>query len=165
MLVAPTTADARATIEHMIGGDYRSRWNHVEHRAYYESQSKLSFEDRKCLVFFLYGNIRDTKIVYSALSPRLGNLENHKQTRRLLEDLEAGKYPQSAYLDVVQFQYYKMSGQSTSGPNQFVALLNAWDDFCERLSNTQGRYPTLKEQESFFSQSYSDAVFMMQSLK
>jgi hypothetical protein len=103
---------------------------------------------------FLYGNVRDTNLVYHAVHEKLGSdPTHHDHMRRWLADITSGKYDDRYYyFDVMLGDWYFLSGALNAKrwlPSPCVRLMNAWELECQRVRRQEGRWPSLMEQCAF----------------
>ena len=92
-----TSDDGRRRILTTIGGQYIERWPEEQVRAFFHTQ-ELSYVLRIELGTFLYGNLRDSDLVFAALHDQLGpDSADHDHMRRWLADLASGKYDDRYY--------------------------------------------------------------------
>ena len=66
-----TTDEARARILTFMGGQYVERWPNEELQAIFGAH-EFSYRQRRDVITFLYGNLRDIELVYAAVRPQLG---------------------------------------------------------------------------------------------
>ena len=103
---------------------------------------------------FLYGNVRDTNLVYYAVREQLGSdTTHHDHMRRWLADIASGKYDDRYhYYDVLRADWFFLSGTLNAKrrlPSPCVRLMNAWELECQRVRRQEGRWPSLMEQCAF----------------
>ena len=65
------TLDAWRNVLSIIGGQYKERWPDEEARIIFIS-TVFTYSERLTALTFLYGNLRDAGLVYSAVHPQLG---------------------------------------------------------------------------------------------
>ena len=66
----------------VIGGQYKERWPDEESRIIFNS-TVFTYNQRITALTFLYGNIRDADLVYSAVYPQIGvNPRDHERQVR-----------------------------------------------------------------------------------
>ena len=100
------TQEAQRLIGNFLAGQYVERWP-VSEAHVILGGCELSYSDRISVGTFLFGNLRDAQLVYTALREQLGADPNdHDHLRRWLADLASGKYDDRVYyLDVLQGDY------------------------------------------------------------
>ena len=146
-------AEAQKRILNVIGGQYVERWPEYT-RALFFGISKLKYGERLHIAKFLYGNLRDEQLVYTAMRHRLGNKGNHDHFRSYLADLARGKYNDSR--DYVQIREepdrYMLNGVRLADAPLSVGVraLNAWEAEVYRYKREHRRWPTMAEQSFFF---------------
>ena len=85
------TTEAWQKVLNIIGGQYKERWPDEESRIIFHS-TVFTYKQRLTALTFLYGNLRDADLVYSAINPQLGvDARDHDHARRFLADLASGK--------------------------------------------------------------------------
>jgi len=150
------TQEAQRLIGNILAGQYVERWPVSEAHAILGG-CELSYNDRISVGTFLFGNLRDAQLVYTALREQLGpDPKDHDHLRRWLADLSSGKYDDRVYyLDVLQGDYFFLNGMlhAARAPpaSPCVRALNAWEHECMRMRREEGRWPTLDEQRAFFA--------------
>jgi hypothetical protein len=150
------TQEAQRLIGNFLAGQYVERWP-VSEAHVILGGCELSYSDRISVGTFLFGNLRDAQLVYTALREQLGADPNdHDHLRRWLADLASGKYDDRIYyLDVLQGDYFFLNGMlhAARAPpaSPFARLLNAWEHECTRMRREEGRWPTLAEQRAFLA--------------
>ena len=137
----------------VIGGQYKERWPDEESRIIFNS-TVFTYNQRITALTFLYGNIRDTDLVYSAVYPQIGvNPRDHDHARRFLVDLASGKYDlKYYYFDVHAADWLFLAGMVNmrhAPPSPLARMLLAWERECARMRRTEERWPTLAEQRAF----------------
>ena len=70
-LLDMTTDEARAIILAFMGGQFVERWPDEERQAIFGAH-EFSYKQRRDVITFLYGNLRDSELVYAAVRPQLG---------------------------------------------------------------------------------------------
>ena len=150
-----TSEDGKRRILNFLGGQYVERWPESEARAFlfFHSQ-ELTYNDRLALGTFLFGNLRDADLVYSALAEQLGaDTKSHDHMRRWLADLASGKFDDRVYYyEVIHApDFYYLSGTRNverAPPQPFVRCMHAWEVEWARVRREEGRWPTLAEQRA-----------------
>ena len=137
----------------VIGGAYKERWPDEESRIIFLS-TVFSYTERLTALTFLYGNLRDAGLVYSAVLPQLGSdPRDLDHARRFLSDLASGKYDlKYFYFDVLAGDWLFLNGAVNTHrtpPSQLARALLAWERECVRLQRCEKRWPTLGEQRAF----------------
>ena len=85
------TLEAWRKMLSVIGGPYKERWPDEEYRIIFLS-TVFTYQERLTALTFIYGNIRDATLVYSALHPQLGvDAKDHEHALRFLADLKSGE--------------------------------------------------------------------------
>ena len=145
--------DPHQSILNIIGGQYVERWPADESRIIIYT-GVFSYNERMTAITFLYGNVRDTDLVYAALRRQIGvDPSDHDHAIRFLADLKAGKYDQKYfYFDVLAADWLFLDGtlNSRHAPlSPLARLLLAWDRECARMRRQEGRWPSLAEQDAF----------------
>ena len=138
---------------HVLGGQYKERWPEEESRIIFIS-TVFTYSQRITALTFLYGNLRDAGLVYSALHPQIGNdPSDHDHAQRFLADLVNGKYDHKYYyFDVLAGEWLFLSGAVNlrhAPPSPLARALLAWERECARMHRTEERWPTLAEQRAF----------------
>ena len=148
-----TPYDPHQSILNIIGGQYFERWPDEESRIILHT-SVFTYSQRLTALTFLYGNIGDVDLVYSAVRKQLGvDPKDHEHALRFLDDLSSGKYDQKYhYFDVLAADWLFLDGtvnarRTPSSP--LARLLHAWDRECARVFALEERWPTLAEQRAF----------------
>jgi len=139
----------------VIGGPYKERWPDNEYRIIFLS-TVFTYTERLTALTFIYGNIRDASLVYSALHPQLGvDAKDHEHALRFLADLKSGKYDQKYhYFDVLAGDWLFLDGTVNARrtpPSPLARLLLAWERECAHMHCMEKRWPTLAEQRAFLS--------------
>jgi hypothetical protein len=147
------SCDARTCILNIIGGQLLERWPPTFREKFFRT-SEFSYKDRMEMGTFLYGNVRDTNLVYHAVHEKLGSdPTHHDHMRRWLADITSGKYDDRYYyFDVMLGDWYFLSGALNAKrwlPSPCVRLMNAWELECQRVRRQEGRWPSLMEQCAF----------------
>ena len=147
------SCDARICILNIIGGQLLERWPPTFMEKLFGTH-EFSYKDRMEMGTFLYGNVRDTNLVYYAVCERLGSdPKHHDHMRRWLADIASGKYDDRYYyFDVMLGDWYFLSGALNAKrwlPSPCVRLMNAWELECQRVRRQEGRWPSLMEQCAF----------------
>ena len=148
-----TSDDGRRRILTTIGGQYIERWPEEQVRAFFHTQ-ELSYVLRIELGTFLYGNLRDSDLVFAALHDQLGpDSAGHDHMRRWLADLASGKYDDRYYYYEVLHEpdFYFLSGARNlerAPPQRILRCLHAWEAECARVRRKEARWPTLAEQRA-----------------
>jgi hypothetical protein len=147
------SCDARTCILNIIGGQLLERWPPTFREKFFRT-SEFSYKDRMEMGTFLYGNVRDTNLVYHAVHEKLGSdPTHHDHMRRWLADITSGKYDDRYYyFDVMLGDWYFLSGALNAKrwlPSPCVRLMNAWELECQRVRGREGRWPSLMEQCAF----------------
>ena len=148
-----TPLEAQSTIMTIIGGQYVERWPESERNAIF-SITELSYQQRIDVVTFLFGNMRDSDLVFAAVLPQLGADPTHvDHCRRLLADLASGKYDDKYhYFDVLNADWFFLSGALNVRrlpPSQLARAVHAWDAECMRMWRAERQWPALAEQRAF----------------
>ena len=135
------------------GGQYEERWPEEERNAILFT-AEFSYDQRLEVGTFLFGNLRDSDLVFAAVRPQLGADPTHlDHFRRFLADLASGKYDEKYhYFDVLKADWFFVGGALNarrSPPSPFARLVHAWDAECMRMRRAEGRWPTLGEQRTF----------------
>ena len=142
-----TSADGKRRILNFMGGQFVERWPEDERRAFFHKQ-ELSYNDRINLGTFLYGNLRDSNLVYAALCEQLGaDYEDHEHMRRWLADLASGKYDDKYYYYEVLHEpdFYFLNGARNlerAPPQRILRCLHAWEAACARVRRKKARWPS-----------------------
>jgi hypothetical protein len=85
------SCDARICILNIIGGQLLERWPPTFMEKLFGTH-EFSYKDRMEMGTFLYGNVRDTNLVYYAVCERLGSdPKHHDHMRRWLANIASGK--------------------------------------------------------------------------
>ena len=147
------SCDARTCILNIIGGQFLERWPPTFMEKLFGT-SEFSYKDRMDMGTFLYGNVRDTNLVYYAVREQLGSdTTHHDHMRRWLADIASGKYDDRYhYYDVLRADWFFLSGTLNAKrrlPSPCVRLMNAWELECQRVRGQEGRWPSLMEQCAF----------------
>ena len=137
----------------VIGGQYNERWPDEESRIIFNS-TVFTYNQRITALTFLYGNLRDGDLVYAAVSAQLGvDPCDHDHARRFLADLASGKYNlKYFYFDVLAGDWLFLSGAVNlrhTPPSPLARALLAWEREFVRVRRTEGRWPSLAEQNAF----------------
>ena len=114
----------------------------------------FTYPERLTALTFLYGNLRDVDLVYSALLPQIGvEARDQDHAHRFLADLASGKYDlKYFYFDVHAADWLFLGGAVNtrrSPPSPFARAVHAWDAECMRIWREEARWPTLAEQRAF----------------
>ena len=143
--------DAWRKMLSVIGGPYKERWPDNEYRVIFLS-TVFTYTERLTSLTFLYGNLRDADLVYTALYPQIG-VDGHDHARRFLADLRSGKYDLKYFhFDVHAGDWLFLNGvvnTRRTPPSQLARTLLAWERECARVRRTEKRWPTLAEQRAF----------------
>ena len=147
------TTEACQKVMSIIGGSYQERWPHEVSRIILFS-TVFTYTERITALTFLYGNLRDGDLVYAAVSAQLGvDPCDHDHARRFLADLASGKYNlKYFYFDVLAGDWLFLSGAVNlrhTPPSPLARALLAWKRECVRVRRTEGRCPSLAEQNAF----------------
>ena len=147
------TTEAWQNVLNIIGGQYKERWPDEESRIIFLS-TVFTYTERLTALTFLYGNLRDVDLVYSALLPQIGvEARDRDHARRFLADLASGEYDQKYYyFDVLAGDWLFLSGAVNARhapPSPFARAVLAWERECMRMQRAEGRWPTLAEQRAF----------------
>ena len=145
--------EAWSTVLNIIGGQYKERWPDEESRIIFLS-IVFTYSQRLTALTFLYGNLRDANLVYSALIPQIGvDPCDHDLARRFLAYLASGKYDRKYYyFDVLAGDWLFLSGTVNTRhapPSPLARALLAWERECARMHCAEARWPTLAEQRAF----------------
>ena len=145
--------DPHQSILNIIGGAYVERWPDQEQRIVLYTPV-FTYTQRLTALTFLYGNLRDTDIVYAALRRQIGvDPADHDHALRFLADLQAGKYDNKYfYFDVHAADWFFVGGTlctQHTPPTPTARLLHAWERECARVRRWERRWPTLAEQRAF----------------
>ena len=73
------TLDAWRNVLSIIGGQYKERWPDEEARIIFIS-TVFTYSERLTALTFLYGNLRDAGLVYSAVHPQLDSASTRVPT-------------------------------------------------------------------------------------
>lgn len=91
------SCDALTCILNIIGGQLLERWPPTFVEKLFGTFD-FSYKDRIEMGTFLYGNVRDTNLVYNAVRQRLGSdPKHHDHMCRWLADIASGKYDDRYY--------------------------------------------------------------------
>ena len=147
------TLEAWRNVLSVIGGAYKERWPNEESRIIF-TVDVFTYQQRITALTFLYGNLRDAALVYSAVQPQLGiDPRKHDHAQRFLADLASGKYDRKYhYFDVHAANWLHLDGTLNARrtpPSQLGRLLLAWERECARVRRCEGRWPTRAEQRGF----------------
>lgn len=150
------TLEAWQKLLSVIGGQYKERWPDEESRIIFLS-TVFTYSQRITALTFLYGNMRDADLVYSAVLPQIGvDPRDLNHARRFLADLASGKYDHKYfYFDVLAGDWLFLSGTVNlrhAPPSPLARALLAWERECARVRRTVERWPTLVEQRAFLGQ-------------
>ena len=119
---------AQRCILNTIGGQYLERWPEEILRAVFGAH-KYSYEERRVVGKFLYGNLRDVELVYGAMRPRLGNQGNHAHLRSYLRDLASGKYDAVPHCRGTRRRAYGLANDMEFFASLAVPLLGGRNDY------------------------------------
>jgi hypothetical protein len=116
----------------------------------YTSQGTLSFQQRMTMVCFLIGNGCPEYDVPILLKHKLRDHAAMVHITTLLKSVNSGSYDSRwFYYNVHYKDYYYLNGKLASVLSQ-ARLINVWNEYCHEVWRTQGRYPTMKEEQEFF---------------
>merc|ERR1712110_1004058 len=92
----------------------------------------FTYNERLTALTFLYGNLRNARLVYAAVLPQIGiDPRDQDHARRFLADLTSGKYDhQYYYFDVLAGDWLFLSGALNTQhapPTPHARLLLAWE--------------------------------------
>ena len=140
-------------IMNIIGGQYVERWPEDEYRIILYTPV-FTYQQRITALTFLYGNLRNAGLVYTAVLPQLGvDPRDLDHARRFLADLASGKYDlKYFYFDVLAGDWLFLSGAVNlrhAPPSPLARALLAWERECARVHRRMKRWPTLAEQHAF----------------
>ena len=149
------TLQAWRTMLNIIGGDYRKRWPDEESRIIYHT-TLFTYTQRISILTFLYGNLRDVDLVYTALLPQFGtHPRDLDHTRRFLADLARGRYDRRYYyFDLLAADWLFLNGEVNTRhapPTPFARRMRAWERECMRMRREHARWPTLAELHAHFA--------------
>ena len=147
------SCDTRICILNIIGGQFLERWPPTFMEKLFGTH-EFSYKDRMEMGTFLYGNVRDTNLVYYAVCERLGSdPKHHDHMRRWLANIASGKCDDRYYyFDVLHGDWFFLSGALNASrwlPSPCARVLNAWELECQRVRGQEGRWPSLMEQCAF----------------
>ena len=119
------THEAQQSILNIIGGDYMERWPVTIINVIF-GNAEYSYNNRRDIGTFLYGNVRDANLVY--LSVCASNSAPTRRTtticelRRWLADIASGKYDDKYhYFDVLLADWYYLGGAAREVRSQGCA--------------------------------------------
>ena len=147
------TLEAWQKVLSVIGGQYKERWPDEEYRILF-LVDVFTYSQRLTALTFLYGNLRNAGLVYTAVLPQLGvDPRDLDHARRFLADLASGKYDlKYFYFDVLAGDWLFLSGAVNlrhAPPSPLARALLAWERECARVHRRMKRWPTLAEQHAF----------------
>ena len=147
------SCDALTCILNIIGGQLLERWPPTFVEKLFGT-FEFSYKDRIEMGTFLYGNVRDTNLVYNAVRQRLGSdPKHHDHMCRWLADIASGNYDDRYYyFDVMLADWCFLGGALNAKrwpSSPYVRLINAWELECQRVRCQEGRWPSLMEQCAF----------------
>ena len=147
------TLEAWQKVLSVIGGQYKERWPDEEYRILF-LVDVFTYSQRLTALTFLYGNLRNAGLVYTAVLPQLGvDPRDHDHARRFLVDLASGKYDRKYhYFDVLAADWLYLDGTVNARrtpPSPLARLLLAWERECARVHRCEKRWPSLAEQRKF----------------
>ena len=139
----------------VIGGAYKERWPDDELRIIFLT-TLFDYKERITALTFLYGNLRDVDLVYTAVHPQFGvDPRDLDHARRFLADLASGRYDHKYfYFDVLTADWLFLNGKVNTRhapPTPFARALHAWERECMRVRREHARWPNLVEQHAHFA--------------
>lgn len=127
----------------------------------FNGEHVLRRRERFKLVLHLKANGCDDEWIKAAVFPRLRDGDARKVHKRwkhvdsILSDIDSGKYDHKwVYHSLRDNDFKYLSGDvctSRPAPQPLARLMNAWDAEIQRVVRTEGRYPTMPEQDCFFA--------------
>ena len=86
------TTEAWQKVLSVIGGQYIERWPEQESRIIFLADV-FTYNQRLTALTFLYGNLRNADLVYTAMQPQIGiDPRDLDHAQRFLADLASGRY-------------------------------------------------------------------------
>lgn len=126
-------------------------WPPYIRNAYFSPQP-ISFQQRMSMVCFFYGNGCSPQDIVTILRPKLRDRSAIQHVDSVIASVASESYDAKwFYYNVHLNDYMYLNGNLCSTRQSDARIFNLWDSYCDESRRLRGRYPTLKEEEDFFS--------------
>ena len=121
-------------------------------RESYFSKQFISFQQRMSAVCFFYGNGCSPTDIKTILLPKLRDKSAVQHIDSMITSILSANYDTTwYYYNVHMDDYVYLNGTFCSKRKTDSRIYNLWDSHCQVYYRRYGRYPTLDEEEQFFS--------------